>query len=1341
MPFSHDSCEMGTSGRRGSRSPRAPRRVVHGLLTGPRIARREAAAPHGDGVSARSFAPLSKELLMRRFSVLTIIASLTACSAASDEPPETAPAEAAAALSCSSDEIESGQKVCAGAFSYSLACYARARTAACGVEQGPVACTTYATCAHPDFGTTRGTYAETVVLASENDTCDDAAQAHLATLSPADRAGVTYTYTIGGGGEQSLQKGSGAPSLAAAGSGIQSTTCHITYQNHPVDATGTGPQCGTVTAPCAPACVNYATCRHPDFGVDHVVGRITVYNWGTGAQCGTMIGPCSSTSAGPLLRECRDASHGSAPEADCGAGFDGAAQGAVGAPLAQVQAQAAAQWLAAGNAGAPVYDAPFTCTDCRHPLQISQTEVLGRVYAAAGMAKKDARLHVLAGAAYHLGHDNPALTAAQISAGITTIASALDSYSVPAAQDGSGHMVNRMVRMIAKAEPSLASSTPAGAALRAYARELLASMRTGLDQERRLASIPRQADRYAEAEVFIAAAWRKLREEAAVSPALAGAIDGGVIGTTLGVLTTQSATQVLAVYPVEPLKTFILAHLEADGSISSTAADLRALVDTASTRGVSVASAYAANLFELNAAEQAYRDARAFAQSSAEPAAMAAEQVTLDQLKAAIQKAEARNQELKSTLKDAKEGVTGAMDLAAELAKRSNDPSFAKDIETFSKALETAIDGIQKYSESAVKAASKVAGILDLGAVGLNIVSGAIFTGEMVGVVIKILSLFNKGPQQPPTEQVILAKVNALKDLVVDVRDEMRGRFDRIDRNLNLVYGEMTRQFGLVNWSLGTVNGNVTELQEALFSFQGDLNRLDRHIYAFLDAIARRPFIDTVSGALGWREKVLDPSFPMPFSPNYLDAENDFYVWSNFYARDSLSAGPEQRADSDDALLTELTDYPLAFNINYLRTLPSTKLGLPSLANDRLRNPLDWMVGAEAYSQLAEEWPAHAALVSSSHRDALATAGAALQAGLAQIEQPALFQGLAAHYRARWADLKTQINQAEQAFEASPARNLFGVDLWSGPDQRPTQHYLSASRDLPRCSGGVFNPGVDRLPLAMNRWSHDELVPFMVAGNRGLGTLDACIDGHWTWYSSASTPWGTSWTFRLYADVNVRFNGTTIYTHRFNSTIERTHFVWNIDPPFNPDTFWSPYPLLADNWSSITAPDSTKTFSGQAARNTVRAAVSADLTDLQSDFYDEVAARMTQAGDGLSLAANRLSGSKLMWESYVAMGLPLSLENNEALREALYGSEAVLTGRDLGSDDDVVDDVQDAYRFFALHPSSTNPITAIDASVLSRANRLESTISSILTRLTQSGDTESTTLVAPTLLRLRLLAP
>ncbi|MFP2899008.1 hypothetical protein [Corallococcus sp. 4LFB] len=164
--------------------------------------------------------------------------------------------------------------------------------------------------------------------------CEPQAQSYLiANLTSAERVGVTWTWYIGGqpgGGEESLL-GGGAPSRKSTGTqGIGPDYCYITYSNYPTGqfVMGTGPQCGTTQTACTVACQNPETCQ--------VNGA-----WVTdAAQCGTLVGPCGEGSGPKLYNSCRDAAHGLAPDADCGAGFvEGQAPG--GSTLAQVQAQAA----------------------------------------------------------------------------------------------------------------------------------------------------------------------------------------------------------------------------------------------------------------------------------------------------------------------------------------------------------------------------------------------------------------------------------------------------------------------------------------------------------------------------------------------------------------------------------------------------------------------------------------------------------------------------------------------------------------------------------------------------------------------------------------------------------------------------------------------------------------------------------------------------------------------------------------------------------------------------------------------------------------------------------------
>lgn len=1339
--------------------------------------------------------------------VLAAVLVLWACGAPPEEPagafaPEPeAMATAEAAQTCAPSELESGERRCAGSFTYSLECYALRATQACGQDTGTKSCTVYRSCQHPDFGKTRGPYSMSRQLDWDGSyTCDDIALAHLDTLSATDRQGVTYTYYVSTTGEWDEMLTGGADDGASAWAGLSviNQTCHINFSNYPVPVTGTGPQCGTSSYSCAPACVNYKLCRHPDFGTGATSTTVITqavnadmeetcdskaqqylaslpayrrtgatytytlqyqpaglafctitfvtpdYQMGSGPQCGTQVGPCTATSVSPVYNECRHASHGEAPDAQCGAGYE-AAQAPAGSTPTQTAALATSQWTAAKNLGAPVYDAPITCSDCRGALSLTREQVARRVYATAGMAKKDAKLHILAGSAYYLARDNPAMTQAELTAGLNSLASALGAYTVPAAQDG-GTLARRVLRILSDAEPTLGATSPAGKALRTYTRELLAAMRLGLEQERRLAPLLEQVDRYPEAEAFISEAWGQLFDLAATRPALAAAVNDGGIGAALGVRTTDTFQVMLNVYPLEPLKTFILSHVDPEGGISTTPTELTDLAASASSRGLQAANAYAASVLALNDAQDDYVAAKAAA-NPVGPTSTSTPSPADDAFKAAIAAAKTRQESLASTWKDTKEAVSGATGLAVDLVGK--DTRGGKDLALLGKAVEQTLEALEKYSASSLKIAEKIVGTLELGASALDIVSSAIFTGQMVGAVLKVLSLFSGKTPEQSLDEKILIQVRALRDLVVNVQREMRGRFDRTDRNITRVYDEMLRQFAIVNWQLGTISEDVNQLQKALYGFQGDINRLDRNVYAYLAATSRRSFVEEVNDKLEWRVKVPNPD---PNDPNmqftfadYEDGENLFQTWAVFHSKDALAAGPEVRGYTDANLLTELGNYPLAFNINYLRILPGERLTLPVLYGDRVANPLDWVAGAEAWLQLSEEWPDYARYIGAQRRTQIIQEGENLKTALRRIEQAPLFDRLAAHYDARWENVKTAIANAEHAFETHPLNKTYGVDLWSGPDQRPSEHWLAPPSDhaLRRCQGYEYRPGIIELPLNLKRWPHEELKALMLAHNLGLGTLSACVSGDWDIKSYNITELGTFYVWRLYAEVQIRYNGTPVYVHKFTSTVERSKLVRPYESSFNPATYYDTYGLISDNWAVMAGADSTRRYTGATVLTQVRPQVSSALTNLQRGFYLDIASRLTQAGDPVGAAAQNLSGSKLLWESYVAMGLPLSLTNDEALRELLYGQDKVMTGVDLQGENTLPDDVQDVYTLFgnAASPPARNIMTDLDASVRTRSQHLKTTVGTILARLQSTGDSEADSWVDTTLLRLRVTTP
>ena len=201
---------------------------------------------------------------------------------------------------------------------------------------------------------------------------------------------------------------------------------------------------------------------------------------------------------------------------------------------------------------------------------------------------------------------------------------------------------------------------------------------------------------------------------------------------------------------------------------------------------------------------------------------------------------------------------------------------------------------------------------------------------------------------------MILEQLKEIRKQIVDLRDEMRVRFDRIEKRLNKMYLGLLDRLAEMDFDLGQIEGNVDELQVALYDLHAELQRLATDVHAFLEAANRRDLIEAINGFLGFRERTGEDLSLQDFRT----AENQFFSWGNDHAKDVLQAGPDARDFERQRDLAEVTALPLATNINYLREFPAERLGLPALSAVRLANPFDWIVAGEAYAQLHEESPA-----------------------------------------------------------------------------------------------------------------------------------------------------------------------------------------------------------------------------------------------------------------------------------------------------------------------------------------------------------------------------------------------
>ena len=141
-----------------------------------------------------------------------------------------------------------------------------------------------------------------------------------------------------------------------------------------------------------------------------------------------------------------------------------------------------------------------------------------------------------------------------------------------------------------------------------------------------------------------------------------------------------------------------------------------------------------------------------------------------------------------------------------------------------------------------------------------------------------------------------------------------------------------------------------------------------------------------------------------------------------------------------------------------------------------------------------------------------------------------------------------------------------------------------------------------------------------------------------------------------------------------------------------------------------------------AGLNRVAGQAASSLAGYQQSLYGQIASAFSQAGSPTQVAGDFLKGAKLLLEAYANLGLPDSLQENDALHSLLYGDQAILGGSDVQSDfsrfstspisDPTDDKITD--EFSTIDSRSSALSTAINASLTNiQTNQLPESLSQI----------------------------
>lgn len=263
-----------------------------------------------------------------------------------------------------------------------------------------------------------------------------------------------------------------------------------------------------------------------------------------------------------------------------------------------------------------------------------------------------------------------------------------------------------------------------------------------------------------------------------------------------------------------------------------------------------------------------------------------------------------------------------------------------------------------------------------------------------------------------------------------------------------------------------------------------------------------------------------------------------------------------------------------------------------------------------------------------------------------------------------------------------------------------------------------------------------------------LGKLSACVIAEWRFISEEDLRLGgfIRREYKLTIRLQIRYGGVPVFLHRFDTNELFAPLIRKSEiDSFDPESERDPYPLLLEPknlWTKLSDFSHTSMLLNPSLLVATKALVEHKLKLLQRELYGQVAKQFTELGDPIQQEGERLSGSRILWTSYLLAGFPLSIESNEILRSQALGDEALLAGAATDALAISFDNIQDIYTYFSIRPEdppAENIIEDIQHLSDDRLEALHSTIIEIIEAIVANGQHEPPELFAPTLLRLSLI--
>jgi hypothetical protein len=653
------------------------------------------------------------------------------------------------------------------------------------------------------------------------------------------------------------------------------------------------------------------------------------------------------------------------------------------------------------------------------------------------------------------------------------------------------------------------------------------------------------------------------------------------------------------------------------------------------------------------------------------------------------------------------------------------DKKLARDISVSGSVVISSIDAIGKYNDAIIQNKGRT-----------DAASSILLTSNLLTGFTTLMTIFDDPKKSP--DALIMEELRNLREEVIKLHQDMTYRFDRVDITLNQIYVGLLRNLARIEYDVGKLDGKLEDVQTSLLQLSAQLDHVEQAMFEYLTDLSVRMTNRSMTYCL---------EFSKLYAPATLDDEDyrrcqaDFLTWAVSDSRDRLAAPLTNIYEADFSRLTR--ELPLPSKINLLAYIVSQVDPAYGLPARRLANPLVWATGAQAYVEMAQQYPAYfkkyppeglrRLIETGEDLDRFLAAMTLKRAGSQITANRRPIDELIDNYRAAALALASDMEQMQKEFIEHTAKS---ISLWGDADQKtdyvPTQlstpietvvggtkTHLSLSPDirtlLPNC---VLN--AEKLGLGSATFSLDfSIVDISIRSGPKIRGNDSFSEyGH------------------LRTTLTVKFDDRIVLRRGFDTGEYPICFVGAGQRCVGPDLDTgissgvnSFYSAKADIYHSMVS----KSFdlSGADAPEigksvvSVREKVTKQIHTLRRENSGTLLAAFSRS-DALATRSQRLNGAVDMVDLYVSYVLPQSVTENDELRGLLFGDKRIVDG--------------DLIQTSLAHAPERSPLPGLRSDINTRSRALNRSIRNILAALGEQRKHELQPLIETTLMRLNQAA-